>query len=777
MNRWRSGLLVAACSMLPVAVFADAAPVAGKPIQLMSGTKVVAATISSVVCQSWNLTGAAVDPCTVNLSSAAPSTGLTITLATSNKAVAVPATISVPANASSMWFNASVSSVAATQSAIVTASANSTSSTAYLQLNANASTLSLGATSLAFGSVQVNTPLSKTITLTSSGTAALTISGATVTGTGFSLGAATLPATLSPGQSLTLSVQFDPTTAAASTGTLAIASNSTTGATTNVSLTGTGTAVPVSVSITPGTASVAAGATQQFTASVANSTNSSVIWTVAGSGCSGAGCGAVSANGVYTAPTTLPSPATVTVKATSSADTTKSASGVVTITSVSATGTTYYLAPSSLGGSDSNNGLSASTPWLTPHHSVKCGDVILATPSSAYNSANFGDGDWGTVSCTAGNNVAWLACASFDGCKMSGGSGILIDQSYWGVRGWEVSTSATYAGCFAAAPNYSKPTEIHHIIFANNVANGCQSGGFITYNDGTASVDYISIVGNVAYNAAEGSAQCYSGISIYEPIQSDSQPGTHIYVAGNISYGNIQPNPCAGTVPPGADGIIFDTFDGVQAGFSTPYSAQAVADNNILIGNDGNGFAVQNNSAGSQHAPIYVRHNTSWGNNVGTWTSTALCSEILINVGAAVQETGNLAATNRATGCGGYTVTAYNVFDGASTDSVQSNVAYSASGANTTTWGSGSFTFGSNMTGQNPNFPSAAVPGAPSCSGAANAPACMASVIANFTPANSSVAAYGYQKPSTTPVTDSLFPQWLCNANLPAGLVTSGCQN
>src|SRR6202043_725660 len=35
--------------------------------------------------------------------------------------------------------------------------------------------------------------------------------------------------------------------------------------------------------------------------------------------------------------------------------------------------------------------------------------------------------------------------------------------------------------------------------------------------------------------------------------------------------------------------------------------------------------------------------------------------------------------------------------------------------------------------------------------------------------------AYGYQVPSTTSVSDPLFPQWLCNVNLPAGLVTMGC--
>jgi hypothetical protein len=51
----------------------------------------------------------------------------------------------------------------------------------------------------------------------------------------------------------------------------------------------------------------------------------------------------------------------------------------------------------------------------------------------------------------------------------------------------------------------------------------------------------------------------------------------------------------------------------------------------------------------------------------------------------------------------------------------------------------------------------------------------MASVIADFTPTNAAAKAYGYQTPSLTSVADPLFPQWLCNANLPPGLVDSPC--
>jgi fibronectin type 3 domain-containing protein len=72
----------------------------------------------------------------------------------------------------------------------------------------------------------------------------VTVSSIALQGTGFSDSGATFPVTLNPNQSVTLSVQFDPTVAGAATGKLTITSNSTTGGTTQVSLSGTGTAVP-----------------------------------------------------------------------------------------------------------------------------------------------------------------------------------------------------------------------------------------------------------------------------------------------------------------------------------------------------------------------------------------------------------------------------------------------------------------------------------------------------------------------------------------------------
>ena len=89
--------------------------------------------------------------------------------------------------------------------------------------------------------------------------------------------------------------------------------------------------LPVAVTVSPATATVPLGGHQQFTATVANTTNTAVAWSISGSGCSGATCGTITTAGLYSAPASVPSPAQVTVKATSVADPTRSGSAVVTV--------------------------------------------------------------------------------------------------------------------------------------------------------------------------------------------------------------------------------------------------------------------------------------------------------------------------------------------------------------------------------------------------------------------------------------------------------------
>ena len=215
----------------------------------LSGTGMsVAPSLNALSCQNASMTGAGSDTCTVTLSGAAPTGGMSVSLASGSSAVVVPASVTVAAAATSATFSATISAVTSAQSVTLTASANSTTKTFALQLNAYVPTLSVNASSLSFGNVSLNTTVTKSVTLNSTGTAPVTINAAAVTGTGFAVSGATFPATLNAGQSLVLTVQFNPTAAGSVTGQLSITSNSSANPTASVSLSGTGTSVAPTVS-------------------------------------------------------------------------------------------------------------------------------------------------------------------------------------------------------------------------------------------------------------------------------------------------------------------------------------------------------------------------------------------------------------------------------------------------------------------------------------------------------------------------------------------------
>lgn len=205
---------------------------------------------SALSCSSSSMTAAGTDTCTVALNGAAGSGGFVVSLASNNSAVAVPSSLTVAAGATTASFSAAVSAVSTAQTVTLTASAGSVSQPFTLHLNAAAATLSINATSIAFGNVNLNTPATQSVILTSTGGSPVTVNSGTVAGGGFSISGGSFPITLNPNQSATVSVEFDPTTAGAASGQLTISSNSSTNSTVTISLSGTGASSSYSVSLT-----------------------------------------------------------------------------------------------------------------------------------------------------------------------------------------------------------------------------------------------------------------------------------------------------------------------------------------------------------------------------------------------------------------------------------------------------------------------------------------------------------------------------------------------
>jgi len=82
----------------------------------------------------------------------------------------------------------------------------------------------------------------------------------------------------------------------------------------------------VSITVAPSSAALSAGQVQQFTATVSNTSNTAVNWTI-----SPVGVGSINPSGLYTAPATISTQQTVTVTATSQADSAQSASATISL--------------------------------------------------------------------------------------------------------------------------------------------------------------------------------------------------------------------------------------------------------------------------------------------------------------------------------------------------------------------------------------------------------------------------------------------------------------
>ena len=222
--------------------------------------------LTGLSCSSASMGGTATDLCTATISGPAPEAGFRVALSSNNPAVTVSPAGLIHANTTSVQFMADSAPVTAAQTATLTASAGGVTETFALQLNVPVATLSLSPSSVTFGSVGVNTPTTQSITLSSTGTAAVTISGATVSGAGFTLAQGTFPITLTPGQTATVGVEFDPTVEGALAGQLTVTSNSTTNSTAVVALSGTG--LPVLTGISCSNPSVVGTATDLCTATI-----------------------------------------------------------------------------------------------------------------------------------------------------------------------------------------------------------------------------------------------------------------------------------------------------------------------------------------------------------------------------------------------------------------------------------------------------------------------------------------------------------------------------
>ncbi len=269
------------------------------------------------------------------------------------------------------------------------------------------------------------------------------------------------------------------------------------------------TVVPmVAVTVSPTSASVSAGTTQQFKASVTGTSNTAVAWSVTGAGCTGAACGTVNSSGFYTAPAAAPSPATVTITATSVADPAKS--GAVNLTILGPAKAS--LAPPTLPilpqatvdltmptqtGTVRNVPAGNAAAFQTAINSSTCGDTIVLVAGSTY-SGNFTIPNkvcsgWIFIESSAfaslpapGHRVGpsnASAMAKISTPNTSAAIEFLSSSHNWRLMGLEITTSyattsnAVYNLAFSDGNSASSLSTIPtHVIFDRVYVHGLSTG-------------------------------------------------------------------------------------------------------------------------------------------------------------------------------------------------------------------------------------------------------------------------------------------------------------
>ena len=224
---------------------------------------------------------------------AASGTGITVSGATTPLTLAPSQTVALTVNYAPTTNGATAGSITVTNNGGVSATDAVTGTGVQAGLN-------ITPTSVSFGSVVSGNTNSQTVQLKNSGTASLTISQATVTGSGLSLTGLSLPLTLAPGQSGNFNVQYAPQGSGNVSGAVSIVSNAP-NSPASVALSGTGIAATYTISLNPGSLSFGnvtdgSSAAQGFT--VTNTGNSNVA--ISGMSLTGTGYSLQSGAGAVT---------------------------------------------------------------------------------------------------------------------------------------------------------------------------------------------------------------------------------------------------------------------------------------------------------------------------------------------------------------------------------------------------------------------------------------------------------------------------------------------
>ena len=377
---------------------------------------------------------------------------------------------------------------------------------------------------------------------------------------------------------------------------------------------------PVIVTVAPDAASVPLGEPQTFTATVSNTENTAVSWSVNGTPGGNATVGTVDTSGVYTAPANLPAPASVSVQATSMADASKNSVSLVKITSDISISVSPPAMPLELGAASAFSAAVSSAG--NPNRSVTwtlSGSGCTGTSCGTVDSS-------GTYTAPqifiSPPTISLTATSAADPSKSATGTITVTSSFSLAVTGPSTLTAgntATYAATLTPAPN-SNPSRV---ISWSVAGSGCAG----------AACGTISSSGLYAAPAMPPSPATLQIVAtpLADPLKTTSV-SLSILPAVSVSV-----SPSAATVPLGSQQSFQAMVTGAQD-TSVTWDVNGVVDGNAAVGSILNSQTAPDNTtyAAPQAMPdggsVTVRARSNANPNVSasaTITFTAAISVTL----------------------------------------------------------------------------------------------------------------------------------------------------
>ncbi len=284
--------------------------------------------------------------------------------------------------------------------------------------------------------------------------------------------------------------------------------------------------------------------------------------------------------------------------------------------------TNYYVATT---GSDSNNGISSSTPWRTLQHA---NNLLPAGGAAAGSCINVAPGTYSSgVSITVGGKVASSTgyvvyrCTTMDACIVTdvaagGENGSFVFNTtqpmtgnYVIIDGFTLAAAAETLfgqGIELWAGSNTFTQSVHHVWILNSVIHGYGQSG-VQMNEG----EYFFVIHNTIYgNANAGCSAQGSGISFANLIALSGYTSTaddsHTTVYGNIGaafhnviewnvlYNNATTSCGTAANPYDSDGnnIIADTLSWNGTAGATPYIQGTLIAFNVVYNAGGGGIHI-----------------------------------------------------------------------------------------------------------------------------------------------------------------------------------------